>query len=733
MAREAGPGHTVQGGSAPTPTNASTERRIAIIGMSGRFPGADSLETFWANLSSGVRSIRLFTREELAAAGVQASVYERPDFIPASATLGEVDKFDAEFFGISAHEAALVDPQQRLFLECCYHALEHGGYAAVQEGVRVGVYAGAGMSLYARHTYLLNNLSSVAAPDDPLMALQVAVGNQSDFVATRVAYRLGLMGPAISVQTACSTSLVAVHLACQALLQGDADLALAGAAAIHVPQVTGYHYREGSILSRTGYVRAFDADADGTVGGNGVGVVLLKRLDRALADGDTIHAVILGSAINNDGATKVGFTAPSVEGQRRVLEQALDAARVPADSIGYIEAHGTGTRLGDPIEFQALLQVFRHRTDRQGFCVLGAVKPNIGHLDTCAGMAGLTKAVLMLEHRQFPPLLHFRQPNPALTLENSPFRIHTELSQWPEGDTPRRAGVSALGVGGTNAHVILEEAPRQERGEASEPAPGLLPLSAQSPEALTALAEHYRDFLRQNPRTRLADLFVTTALGRRHFRHRLVALGDTPAALAEALDASVRAPGRASSPTAPFVRGEVPREGCGPLAFMFTGQGVLYHGMAAGFYARFPVFREVLERCERYHREVWGESLLELLLTPEQEGLPEWTTDKAQPALFAFEVALARLWQSSGIRPEYVVGHSVGEYAAFCVAGALSLEEGLHLTALRGRLMQSRTAPGGMLAVFVDRATLDDLLAVSPGLELAVVNGETHHVLAKPK
>ncbi len=729
LSGEDGTRQATPGRSATTPAADGADRRIAIIGMAGRFPGAESLEAFWANLRDGVEAIRRFTPEELAAAGLSSSVFSQPDYVPVSGALEDVDKFDAEFFGISAREAALMEPQQRLFLECCYQALEHGGHASVEEGVRLGVYAGTGMHLYSLQTYLLNNLNGEAAPDDPVTALQIVIGNQPDFVATRVAYRLGLTGPALNVQTACSTSLVAIHLACQALLQGEADMALAGAAAVHVPQQTGYLYREGSILSRTGRCRAFDADADGTVGGNGVGVVLLKRLDRALADGDTIHAVILGSAINNDGATKVGFTAPSVEGQTRVIERALDVAGVPADSISYVEAHGTGTHLGDPIEFQALRQAFRRRTGRVGFCALGSVKPNIGHLDSCAGMAGLSKTVLMLKHRQLPPLLHFRKPNPALALEDSPFYINTRLGEWPGGEQPRRAGVSALGVGGTNAHVILEEAPPPVEEPSTLEVPGLLPLSAHGKESLTALAERFRDFLRREPRVRLADLFVTTALGRRHLRHRLVVRGNTPEALAEALDAFLRAPD-APSPNAPFLQGEVAREGSGPLVFTFAGQGAQYHGMARRLYERFPTFREVLDRCERSHREVWGESLLEWLLTPESADRPEWTTDKAQPALFAFEVALAGLWREYGLHPDYIVGHSVGEYAAFCVAGALSLEDGLYLTALRGRLMQSRTAPGGMVVAFADREVVDALVSATPGVELAVVNGESNHVLS---
>ncbi|WP_049580272.1 beta-ketoacyl synthase N-terminal-like domain-containing protein, partial [Streptomyces sp. SBT349] len=438
-------------------TPRAEDDRIAVIGMSARFPGARSIAEFWANLRDGVDSVRVFTAEEAARAGLPAEEGDAPDRVRAAGTLHDVEGFDAAFFGMAPREAELTRPAHRLFLECCHEALEDAGYAAPGTGARIGVFAGSGMHLYGHQA------SSVAAPPaedggDPATGMQTTIGEQPDFLASRVAYRLGLTGPAIGVQTACSTSLVAVHLAIQALVGGDADLALAGAAAVHTPQESGY--RPGSILSPTGRCRAFDAEADGTVGGNGVAAVLLKRLDRALADGDTVHAVIIGSAVNNDGAGKVGFSAPGVTGQVEVVRQALRRAAVPADTISYVEAHGTGTPLGDPIEFEALSRALGEGTDRVGFCTLGSVKPSIGHLDTCAGMAGLIKTVLMLRHRTLVPSLHLDRPNPALRLDTSPFVLGTELRGWTTADgVPRRAGVSALGVGGTNAHVVLEEAP----------------------------------------------------------------------------------------------------------------------------------------------------------------------------------------------------------------------------------------------------------------------------------
>ncbi|MFD7454476.1 SDR family NAD(P)-dependent oxidoreductase, partial [Kitasatospora sp. NPDC059827] len=666
---------------------AGDDRRIAVVGLALRFPGADTPEQYWRNIVDGVRSTTRFTEEELAAAGLRPEEYRHPDFVPVTGALPDTDRFDAEAFGISGTEAALMDPQQRLLLEICRQALEDGGYDAPDPHRRVGVFAGTGMTLYALRTYYQHTLAGTADPAQPVSALQTAIGNQADFAATRVAYRLGLTGPAIGVQTACSTSLVAVHLAAQSLLAGDCDLALAGAAALHIPQAAGYRYEEGSILSPDGECRAFDAAAAGTVGGNGVAAVLLKRLDRALADGDTVHGVILASAVNNDGGLKVGYTAPSVDGQAAVIGRALDLAGVPAESVGYVEAHGTGTPLGDPIEFRALAQAFRARTRAADFCSLGSVKPNIGHLDTCAGMAGLIKALLVLRHGTVPPLVNFDRPNPALELAGSPFRLAAERRDWPAGATPRRAGVSALGVGGTNAHLVLEEAPASSApGAADGPrqeAPTVLPLSARTEQGLTALAGLLRDRLAAGPAPAPGDLPLTLGGGRRALRHRLAVTGAGSADLLRGLEAHLAGRGSATAP----VRREAPRGDVRPV-LLFTGQGGQYRGMAAELHRAFPVFRAVLEECDRLHREAWDEPLLPLLLDPVPEGAADdWTTEAAQPALFALQAAQLRLWQELGLRPAAVAGHSAGEYAAFHAAGALDLADGMFLTALRGRLM----------------------------------------------
>ncbi|MFB8141973.1 type I polyketide synthase [Streptomyces parvus] len=727
--------------------------RIAVIGTALRFPGADTPAAYWRDIRAGTSHVRRFTRAEFAAAGVPAAEYERPGFGGASAPLADVDGFDAGFFGMSGREAELTDPQQRLFLECCFHALEDGGYAGGETPyasgsgryaggggrypggdagpVRIGVYGSSGYRLYSLHSYLANHLAAEADSGDWMTAKQVQVGNYTDFTATRAAFRLGLTGPALTVSTACSSALVSVHLACQALRAGDADLMLVGSAALHLPQVSGHVPVKGSTLSPTGTVRAFDADADGTVGGNGAAAVLLKPLERALADGDTVHAVILGSAVTNDGADKTadgrsgkgGFAAPGVAGQRDAVLGALRAADVDAASIGYVEAHGTGTLKGDPIEFAALTEAFRAHTDRTGFCALGSTKPAIGHLDSAAGLAGLIKAVEVLRHGIVPPLVNFARPNPALAVDDSPFLLPVRERGWPLAGV-RRAGVHSIGMGGTNAHVILEQAPEavpRPSAPSAAPVPALLPLSAADGDALRAYAGALRDHLAGGARPSPADLLTTTALGRRLLPHRLVVTAADPVAGLEAFLSGAPAGEAYTTGVADGVRDPAP-------VFLFSGQGGGHPGMGAELAARFPVVAEVLESCARVYAEETGrDDFLGRIVGG--QGPERWDTAFAQPALFALQLAQARLWERLGVTPARVAGHSVGAYAALCVAGALDTEDAMRLVCGRGRLMQERSAPGAMVSAFVPRPRVRELLAAVPGLELAVVNGATHHVL----
>ncbi|WNF29280.1 type I polyketide synthase [Streptomyces sp. C11-1] len=711
--------------------------RIAVIGTALRFPGAESPEAYWRDIRAGVSRVRRFTRAEFAAAGVPAEEYGQPEYGGASALLADVHGFDAGFFGMSGREADLTDPQQRLFLECCFHALEDGGYAGGGNGgadaggdrasagsVRIGVYGSCGYRLYSLHSYLATHLAAEAGSDDWMTAKQVQVGNYPDFTATRAAFRLGLTGPALTVSTACSSALVSVHLACQALRAGDADLMLVGSAALHLPQVSGHVPVKGSTLSPTGTVRAFDADADGTVGGNGAAAVLLKPLERALADGDTVHAVILGSAVTNDGAGKRGFAAPGVAGQRDAVLGALRAAGVDAASIGYVEAHGTGTLKGDPIEFAALTEAFRRHTDRTGFCALGSTKPAIGHLDSAAGLAGLVKAVEVLRHGVVPPLVNFSRPNPALAVADSPFLLPVRESPWPLAGV-RRAGVHSIGMGGTNAHVILEQAPEAApagQGEQPAPVPALLPLSAADGDALRAYAASLRDRLASGTAPAPADLLTTTALGRRLLPHRLVVTTADPVAGLDAFLAGAPAGEAYATGVADDVKDPV---------FLFSGQGGGHPGMGAELAARFPVVAEVLESCAGvYAQETGRGDFLDRIVAG--RGPQRWDTAFAQPALFALQLAQARLWERLGITPGRVAGHSVGAYAALCVAGALDTEDAMRLVCGRGRLMEEGTARGAMVAAFVARPRVRELLAAVPGLELAVVNGARHHVLGGP-
>ena len=615
-----------------------------------------------------------------------------------------IDRFDAAFFGFSPREAEILDPQQRLFLESAWEALENAGHVPGSEREAVGVYAGS-----SRSDYLALHLLTRPDVVESAGTFALELLNDPTFLPSRAAYKLDLRGPSLNVQTACSTGLVAVHLACRALVAGECDLAVAGGVRLGLRR--GHRYTPGGIMSPDGYCRAFDARAAGTVGGSGIAVVVLRRLADALADGDLVRAVILGSAINNDGAQKVGFTAPSVEGQAEVVEEALAVAGVDPGTVGYVEAHGSGTSLGDPVEVAALARAFGEM-ERKGYCALGSVKTNVGHLDAAAGVAGLVKAVLALEHGEVPPTLHFTEPNPEIDFAGSPFFVNTALLPWPGGGAiPRRAGVSSLGIGGTNVHVVLEEAPPR-RPSAPARAWHLLPLSARTPAALEAVTDRLAAHLRAHPEQELADVAWTLQTGRKAFAHRRTLVARDGAGAERAL--ASRAPGQFFDAVAP--------EGRQRVAFLFPGLGNHYPGMGKGLYGTEPLFRETVDRCAEILRPYLGMDLrdalypaddpapaadvpggLDLLALLGRAGRddemgPLESTRLAQPALFVTEYALARLWMSWGVRPEAMIGHSLGEYVAATVAGVWSLEDALMLVAERARLIEE-TPPGGMMGL----------------------------------
>jgi non-ribosomal peptide synthase protein (TIGR01720 family) len=691
---------------------------IAIIGAAGRFPGAANTAEFWRNLASAVESISFFSREELISEGISAELVADPGYVRARGVLRDAEWFDASFFGFAPRQAEVMDPQHRLFMECVWETLESAGYDPQRYSGSIGVYAGTTMS-----SYLLENLASNHGSRSAAGGFEAVIANDKDFLATSVSYRLNLKGPSITVQTSCSTSLVAVHLACQSLLNGECEMALGGGVSIVFPQKAGYVYREGGTRSADGHCRAFDAKAGGMVSGSGVGVVLLKRLDAALEDGDHIRAVIRGSAINNDGNLKVGFTAPSVEGQAAVIAEAQNVAGVDPGTITYVETHGTGTRLGDPCEIRALSQAFRAGTDRKRFCAIGSVKSNIGHLDAAAGVAGLIKTVLALENRRIPASLHFQQANPEIDFDASPFFVNDTTSEWPEGPTPRRAGVSSFGIGGTNAHVVLEEAPQIESTAGSR-SRHLLVLSAKSRAALDRTTSNLAEHLRASPETSLADVAHTLQVGRSVFAHRRVLVcNDREDAIALLEKPTDR---RVSSHS---------HDGAEPaVVFMFTGQGAQRPNMGAELYRTESEFRRHLDECCEAFRSHLGFDLRDLLYpsadraddAARQLDLTQFT----QPAMFAFEYALAKLWISWGIRPQAMIGHSIGEYTAACLAGVFTLEDAVAIVARRGRLM-GQMPHGDMLSVPLPEAELVPL--VGEALSIAAVNGPRLCVVSGPK
>jgi len=699
-------------------TTGSEASSIAIVGMSGRFPGAPNVATYWENVREGRETIRVFTEQELLAAGERPELLRDAAYVKACGYLDDIDKFDAAFFGISPRDAAVFDPQHRLFLECASEAFEDAGYVGAKIGGPVAVFAASGASEYFTYNLVTNEevLRSIGA------WLLRHTGNDPNFLATRVSYELDLVGPSMNVQTACSSSLVAVHLACQSLLNGECDVALAGASTVY-PEQLGYLYRPGEILSPDGHCRAFDAQAGGTVMASAVGCVVLKRLSDAVRDGDSIRAVIRGSALNNDGSDKVGYLAPSVGGQARVISEALDLAGVAPEDVSYIEAHGTGTLIGDPIEIAALVQAFGPEVEMQS-CAIGSVKSNIGHAGEAAGMCSLIKTVCALENRELPPSLHYQTPNPQADLSNSPFFVNDRLQPWSVAPGRKRiAGVTSLGAGGTNAHVILEEGPPRSLHTRDDAGPQLLLLSSRSSAALDVATGNLASYLRAHPEQPLDEVAFTLMAGREAFEVRRSLVASDAAAAAALLETA--------DPQRVFT-GKAVREPTS-MAFLFPGGGAQYAGMGAELYEKEPVYRDAVDACLSVVQPRLKVDLRKLMFPPPDEVAK---ADKqleapslALPALFAVEYALAMLLQSWGLVPAALIGHSAGEYAAACISGVFSMPDAISLVALRGMLFE-KLPRGAMLSIALPEEQVRSLLGSE--LSLAAVNGPSLCVASGP-
>lgn len=702
--------------------NPNASAGIAIIGMAGRFPGAGSVSEFWKNITSGVCSIVDIPEEQLNLS-VDSPLRRNPNLVRRAASVQDVDKFDAKFFGIFPKEATVMDPQHRILLEACWHAIEDAGYNVERLDVPVGVFAGCYMD-----TYILSSLATSPQWIDSLANafhggdLLTELGNDKDYLATRVSFHLNLRGPSITVQTACSTSLVAIAQACQSLMSGQCDMALAGGATLKLPQNRGYLYTEGGMVSPDGVCRTFDAKARGTVFGEGCGVVLLKRVEEALADGDDIYAVVKGWGLNNDGRAKMGYTAPSVEGQTGAIAMAHRMADAAADSITMIEAHGTGTSLGDPIEIDSLSRVFRQTTDKKQFCAIGSVKTNIGHLDVAAGVTGLIKTSLALKHRVIPPSLNYEQPNPNIDFASSPFFVNTTLRPW-DAPAPRRAGLSSFGVGGTNAHVVVEEAPALP---ATTPmaGPQLLLLSARSSNALESQRVALLEYLQSNPQLDIADLAYTLQTGRKTFSSTCVALVDS---YSHALQVLSQNDGAQVFQQRQIRRGQ-------SVVFLFPGQGSQHLNMARDLYQAESRFREIFDRCVDYLQPHLGFDLRDkIFVDPVSEAAAEALnqTSVAQTGIFAVSYALAKCYADMGIAPARMLGHSVGEFVAACLAGVFSLEDALRLIAYRAVHMQQLPS-GSMLAVRLSESQVQQQLVGREDISIAAVNGPQLCVVSGP-
>lgn len=696
------------------------ENGIAVIGMALRVPGARDPAGFWRNLCRGAESVTRFSDEELRAAAVPEDLLRNPAYVKSGAVLEDMPAFDAKLFGFSPKEAAIMDPQHRHFLENAWEALEDAGHMPEAFDGSIGVFGGCGMNGYM----MFNLLTNPDLVESVGLFLLRHTGNDKDFLTTRLSYCLNLTGPSVNIQTACSSSLVAVHMACQSLLNGECDLALAGGVTIEVPHNQGYLYKEGEILSPDGHCRPFDHRARGTIFGSGVGVVALRPLEDALEHGDRIYAIIRGSAVNNDGAAKIGYLAPSVDGQEAAVLETLELAGVGADTIDYVECHGTGTPMGDPIEIAALTRAFRETSSGSGYCAIGSVKSNIGHLDTAAGIVGLIKTALAIHHGKIPPSINFEAANPELHLEDSPFFVNDRLRDWPQNNHPRRACINSLGVGGTNAHVILERAPPAAASDPPRSEIQLLTLSAHGRPSLEEACNRLARHLRENPAISLADAAYTLHFGRRAFGPRCVLASSDPVEAAGILE--TRDPRRLFTHSA--------LEGEPSVVFMFTGGGSQYPLMGLDLYRGERLFREHVDRGLSWMMEQQKVDLRALIFAREM-SLEDATAQMRRPslqlpALFIIQYALARLWMSKGIRPKALIGHSMGENSAACIAGVLTFEECLGLVSLRGRLFE--TLPrGGMISVPLTAPELEPYLR--EGLDLAVINGPELHVLSGPQ
>jgi acyl transferase domain-containing protein len=694
---------------------------IAVIGMAGRFPGASSIQLFWENIRDGVESISHLSDDELRLAGITDEILARPDYVKAGSFLEGADLFDAAFFNYSPAEAEFMDPQQRVFLECAVEALEDAACDPHRYPGSIGVFAGAAISTYQMEL-VLSNIEGTRVPGPP--RAMITLGTDKDYLATRVSYKLNLRGPSLTLQTACSTSLVAVHLACQSLLCGECDMALAGGVSIiHGPRRAGYIFLEGGIVSPDGRCRPFDADAKGTIFGDGVGIVVLRRLDDALKDHDRIYAVIRGAAVNNDGAAKIGFTAPSVDGQAAVISEALSMAEFDAGTIQYVEAHGTGTALGDPIEIEALQQAFRASSVAPSRCAIGSLKANVGHLNTAAGIAGLIKVVLALQNRYLPPSINFTRLNPQISFTESSFYVNPKGKEWLQNGTLRRAGVSSFGIGGTNAHVVLEEAPVQPVCTPSDAA-HLLMVSAKTPTALATATANLIEALRRNPEQNIADVSFTLGTGRAFLPYRRAILCRSAHDAIEIYNTDIRDE-MITAEVDGFQR---------PIVFAFSGQGSQYIGMGRSLYSNHSEFRRHFDDCVDIMRGRSDWNLRDIVFA---ESDPDGKlskilnqTEVAQPAIFSISYATAKLWERWGIQPSAMIGHSIGEFAAACLADVFSLESAVLLVMERGRLMQSLPR-GSMLAVCLAAEELSSYL--SPALSVAAENGPALSVVSGPE